>query len=100
MIRWLEAPADDARFTEARALFPSCYSNEFDLCIDKGTGTYPDCKRLLELWGTDKNDPVSLRLQAEVAKLPYCSAASRPISPVLLIVGGIVIGAIAAAVLA
>jgi hypothetical protein len=75
-VRWLGALSDEARFKEARALLPSCYSNEFDLCVTKkNVNGFPNCARLNELWGDNKADPVYQQLHDEVAKMPYCSPA-------------------------
>ncbi len=105
MFRWLEAPlTDDQRFNEARSYFPSCYSNEFHDCVEKAVVTaYPNCPRILELWGTNRADPVSKKLDEEIEKMPYCSApTASSSSKTLLIVGavGLALGVVIAKVLA
>jgi len=83
-VQWLGKPpsgrlglTNEERFKEALSYFPPCYTSEFDNCVDKAIVTaYPNCARLLELFGPDKNDPVSMQLDAEIEKMPYCSASS------------------------
>ena len=96
-VQWLGQPSsgrvgltDAERFNEARSYFPSCYSKPFDDCIDQAVLTaYPNCQRLLELWGTDKTDAVSMQLDAEIQKMPYCSppATSSGDNSTALLVG-------------
>ena len=91
-VRWLEAPlTNEQRFTEARSYFPPCYSQAFHDCIESvNLNTFPNCARMKELWTTDTNDPVYKQLDAEVAKLPYCSApAAEEGNTTTLVVSGI-----------
>jgi len=68
---------NDERFKEAVSYFPPCYTSEFDNCVEKGIATaYPNCARILELFGPDKTDPVSMQLDKEIEKMPFCSASA------------------------
>lgn len=72
-VRWLGALTDDQRFSEARSYFPPCYSQAFHDCLENVDLTkFPNCARMKELWTTDKSDAVYKKLDAEVAKLPFC----------------------------
>jgi len=96
---------DQERVNEARSYFPGCYSKAFDDCIDKGLVTaYPNCARILELWGNDKTAPVSLQLDAVIDQMPYCSAPSTATSSsdntVIWVVGAVALAAVAGYALA
>jgi hypothetical protein len=83
-VQWLGKPpsgrvglTNQERFNEAVSYFPPCYTSEFDDCVDKAIVTaYPNCARILELFGPNKTDPVSMQLDAEIEKMPYCSAST------------------------
>lgn len=108
-VQWLGKPrsgrvglTDAERYNEARSYFPACYSKPFDDCVEKAIVTaYPNCARILELFGPNKADPTSMKLDAEIEKMPYCpppAASSGDNSTALLVgigVAGLALGFLA-----